>query len=278
MVEFVSANPDRAAARRPRPSRGLRRDAREPARCRRLRRAPRVLHQRRRPADGHPRGQRLAALPRGLRRAVAVSDERLSRRLHASRSPPSWCERAGRTPASTGRRRSSRACRPTRPSGDKDLYIDAVIERAQALLGADGFRAGRSTSRSTDILGGHPRRPRGVRRALRQLVQRARPRRRTARSTTRSSCLRDNGVVYEKDGAQWFRATDFGDEKDRVVVRENGAKTYFASDIAYHLRQARARLRPAGRRAGRRSPRLHRARARGSRRPWASPATASTCG
>ena len=38
-----------------------------------------------------------------------------------------------------------------------------------------------------------------------------------------------------KDGALWFRATEFGDEKDRVVVRENGQKTYFASDIAYHL-------------------------------------------
>ena len=47
--------------------------------------------------------------------------------------------------------------------------------------------------------------------------------------------LRRNGVVYEKDGAEWFRATDFGDEKDRVVVRDNGIKTYFASDIAYHL-------------------------------------------
>jgi arginyl-tRNA synthetase len=47
--------------------------------------------------------------------------------------------------------------------------------------------------------------------------------------------LRRNDVVYQKDGAEWFRATDFGDEKDRVVVRENGARTYFASDIAYHL-------------------------------------------
>ena len=47
--------------------------------------------------------------------------------------------------------------------------------------------------------------------------------------------LRKNGVVYQKEGAEWFRATDFGDEKDRVVVRENGIKTYFASDIAYHL-------------------------------------------
>jgi len=40
-----------------------------------------------------------------------------------------------------------------------------------------------------------------------------------------------------KDGAEWFRATDFGDEKDRVVVRENGVRTYFASDIAYHLQK-----------------------------------------
>ncbi len=47
--------------------------------------------------------------------------------------------------------------------------------------------------------------------------------------------LRDNGHLYEKDGALWFRSTTFGDEKDRVVCRENGQYTYFASDIAYHL-------------------------------------------
>ena len=46
--------------------------------------------------------------------------------------------------------------------------------------------------------------------------------------------LKERRMLYEKDGATWFRATDFGDEKDRVVVRENGKKTYFASDIAYH--------------------------------------------
>lgn len=46
--------------------------------------------------------------------------------------------------------------------------------------------------------------------------------------------LKERGMLYEKDGAMWFRATDFGDEKDRVVIRENGKKTYFASDIAYH--------------------------------------------
>lgn len=47
--------------------------------------------------------------------------------------------------------------------------------------------------------------------------------------------LREAGHLYEKDGAQWFEATKFGDEKDRVVVREDGRTTYFASDIAYFL-------------------------------------------
>ena len=47
--------------------------------------------------------------------------------------------------------------------------------------------------------------------------------------------LEDNGMLYVQDGAKWFRASDLGDEKDRVVVRENGVTTYFASDIAYHF-------------------------------------------
>jgi arginyl-tRNA synthetase len=47
--------------------------------------------------------------------------------------------------------------------------------------------------------------------------------------------LEQGCYLYQQDGAQWFRSTDFGDEKDRVVQRENGQFTYFASDIAYHL-------------------------------------------
>ncbi len=47
--------------------------------------------------------------------------------------------------------------------------------------------------------------------------------------------LKDGGHLYERDGAVWFRSSAFGDEKDRVVVREDGQMTYFASDIAYHL-------------------------------------------
>ncbi len=46
--------------------------------------------------------------------------------------------------------------------------------------------------------------------------------------------LKSKKKLYEKEGALWFQSTDFGDEKDRVVKRENGATTYFASDIAYH--------------------------------------------
>ncbi|MXS84496.1 arginine--tRNA ligase [Nitrosomonas sp. HPC101] len=47
--------------------------------------------------------------------------------------------------------------------------------------------------------------------------------------------LDDKKLLYRQDGALWFRSTRFGDEKDRVVQRENGQYTYFASDIAYHL-------------------------------------------
>lgn len=46
--------------------------------------------------------------------------------------------------------------------------------------------------------------------------------------------LKDSGHLYEENGALWFRSSDFGDEKDRVVVRDNGQTTYFASDIVYH--------------------------------------------
>lgn len=46
--------------------------------------------------------------------------------------------------------------------------------------------------------------------------------------------LKERGLTYEKEGAIWFRTTDFGDDKDRVLVRSNGVMTYFASDVAYH--------------------------------------------
>lgn len=47
--------------------------------------------------------------------------------------------------------------------------------------------------------------------------------------------FKKNDLVYEKDGATWFKSTNFGDDKDRVVIKENGEVTYFLSDCAYHL-------------------------------------------
>jgi len=49
--------------------------------------------------------------------------------------------------------------------------------------------------------------------------------------------LKSRGFVYEKDGAQWFKATAFGDEKDRVIIKQDGEYTYFTSDIAYHRKK-----------------------------------------
>ena len=53
--------------------------------------------------------------------------------------------------------------------------------------------------------------------------------------------LKASGYTYEQDGALWFRTTDFGDEKDRVLVRENGIPTYFVPDIAYHYNKLAVR-------------------------------------
>ena len=46
--------------------------------------------------------------------------------------------------------------------------------------------------------------------------------------------LRSRGLIYAQDGAEWFRSTEFGDDKDRTVIKSDGELTYFASDIAYH--------------------------------------------
>ncbi len=56
----------------------------------------------------------------------------------------------------------------------------------------------------------------------------------TKRVEASLDALAARGMVYTLDGARWFKSTAFGDEKDRVVVRNNGQTTYFASDIAYH--------------------------------------------
>ena len=118
-------------------------------------------------------------------------------------------------------------------SGDKEAHIDGLIENSRQLLGDDGydvfFKAALNSILDDikDDLAGF-----GVTYeqwfsektladdgSIDRVVKR----------------LQDNGFIYEKNGALWFKSTEFGDEKDRVVVRDNGQATYFASDIAYHL-------------------------------------------
>lgn len=122
---------------------------------------------------------------------------------------------------------------PDAPIGDKEAYIDAMITRARELIGADGFRQVLELS-LVEMLA-------DIRDDLSQfgvVFDRWYSERKLSDEGEIDHALQKleaQGRLYKKDGAVWFRATEFGDEKDRVVVRENGVKTYFASDIAYHL-------------------------------------------
>ncbi|MHB8622505.1 MAG: arginine--tRNA ligase [Sulfuricaulis sp.] len=117
--------------------------------------------------------------------------------------------------------------------GDKEAHIDALIERTKSLLGPADYR-------QVFDLGLHV-----ILDDIRQDLEEfgvSYDRWFSERALVESGAadraierLKKSGHVYEKDGALWFRSTDYGDEKDRVVVRDNGQKTYFAHDIAYHM-------------------------------------------
>jgi len=119
------------------------------------------------------------------------------------------------------------------PEGDKEAHIEGLIDRAKDLLGADGFDRVRQQSLESicadieDDLADF-----GIsfdHWYSEQSLEKE------GRIDAALAILEERGMLYKEAGATWFRATDFGDEKDRVVVRENGVKTYFASDIAYHF-------------------------------------------
>ncbi len=126
----------------------------------------------------------------------------------------------------------TRGLPPDAPDGDKEAHVDALISRAQELIGDDGFDAVRRHAFGS-ILD-------DIREDLAEFGVEYDEWFSEASLTEDGTIdetlaiLKKRGMCYERDGALWFRATDYGDEKDRVVVRENGKKTYFASDIAYH--------------------------------------------
>ena len=115
---------------------------------------------------------------------------------------------------------------------EDDALLDALIARGKQLLGEDGFRRVHALARDTLVD--------DIRSDLGQfgveyqtwfseqsLID-------SGAVQAAVEALKENKFLYEKDGAWWFRTTDFGDEKDRVVLRANGNHTYFATDIAYH--------------------------------------------
>ncbi len=117
--------------------------------------------------------------------------------------------------------------------GDKELHVDDLVSNAKQLLGAEKYRAAFDLGLNTviadirDDLEGfgvhydewYSERSLADNGAIATLIER----------------LKISQHLYELDGAWWFKSTDFGDDKDRVVVRDNGQTTYFASDIAYHM-------------------------------------------
>ena len=123
-------------------------------------------------------------------------------------------------------------CRDGTEGGDKEVHIDQLIEKAKSILG-DGFKAVFEVGIESILS--------GIKNDLAEfgvVFEKWFSEQSLIDSGLSESCiskLKDSKNLYEKDGALWFKTTNFGDEKDRVVVRDNGNHTYFASDIAYHL-------------------------------------------
>ncbi len=117
--------------------------------------------------------------------------------------------------------------------GDKEKHIDALIQQAKKLLGEVAyrhvFREG-IDSILNDI--NQDLQQFGV-----EYDQWFRESTLTTSQTVQTAIeqLTQAGHTYRQEGALWFRSSQFGDEKDRVLIRENGQFTYFASDIAYHF-------------------------------------------
>ncbi|HRE54836.1 MAG TPA: arginine--tRNA ligase [Candidatus Competibacter sp.] len=122
---------------------------------------------------------------------------------------------------------------PLADQGDKEAHIDGLVERARALLGERRYRFIFDLSLNTILA--------DIREDLQEFGvsyehwYSERTLEHSGAIEKALDHLQAAGYLYDQDGALWFRSSAFGDEKDRVVRRENGQTTYFASDIAYHL-------------------------------------------
>ncbi|MAL50246.1 MULTISPECIES: arginine--tRNA ligase [unclassified Methylophaga] len=117
--------------------------------------------------------------------------------------------------------------------GDKELHIDGLTQQAKNLLGADVYRQLFDLGLNAilddirnDLAGFGAEYDEWF--SERSLVE-------SGVVDEAVEQLKAANMLYQQDGAWWFKSTDFGDKKDRVVVRDNGQATYFASDVAYHL-------------------------------------------
>lgn len=117
--------------------------------------------------------------------------------------------------------------------GDKEIYIDAVVAKAKELLGSKNYKIVFDMALNSILKDIHDDLAEfGVTYqnwfSEREFVQ-------TDVVDRNLKELQNKGLTYEREGALWFRSTDFGDEKDRVLVRSNGVRTYFANDFSYHI-------------------------------------------
>ena len=118
------------------------------------------------------------------------------------------------------------------PHDDPELALDQLIADCKAALGAERYRALHRFARD-EILAGIETDLAAFGVEFDQWFSESAlaDDGRIARAV---ASLSERGHVDNRDGAQWFASTAFGDEKDRVIVRDNGTPTYFASDVAYH--------------------------------------------
>jgi arginyl-tRNA synthetase len=127
---------------------------------------------------------------------------------------------------------------PPDPAGDdhasdaaREAHMDALVARAKSLLGPQRYATVFAHARDIQVDDIRDDLGRFAVAFDRWFSEQSLAEAGTVEATI--ARLRADGHVYEDRGTLWFRSTAFGDEKDRVVVRENGVPTYFASDIAY---------------------------------------------